>query len=141
MPNVKLNEYGILEYPKNHSVPRHVPKGPPGHPLAAQVAVERALQRAAKRRRPPHPDDGELPPGDCHRNVAVVTEGQWRRQHFGPGYYFTKVKTDPVAKWHNTLNLQGGKCTLGLCFVDIKSRVVLGQFMGRLKNHLSLESN
>ena len=31
---------------------------------------------------------------------------------------------------------QGDKYTLGLHFVDIESRVGLGRFMGRLKNHL-----
>ena len=36
----------------------------------------------------------------------------------------------------NNRGAQGDKYTLGLHFVDIESRVGLGRFMGRLKNHL-----
>ena len=38
--------------------------------------------------------------------------------------------------YSNFSDMQGDKCTLGLHFVDIKSRVASRQFMGRLKNHL-----
>ena len=74
------------------SVPRRVPERPPRQPLAAQVDKERPLQRAAERGRPPHPDEGELPPGDCHRNVAVVADGQRGRQHLGRQGVFSSPK-------------------------------------------------